>query len=74
VEVGVEYKGVKIKGQRLDLLVENKVVIELKAVKALPDVAQAQTLSYLKATKLKRALLINFGVNRLVDGITRLSM
>jgi GxxExxY protein len=48
--------------------------VELKAVAALPDVAMAQVLSYLKATGLKRGLLINFGVPRLVDGIKRISL
>ena len=74
VEVDVHYKGVTIKGQRVDILVEKEVIIELKAVRTMPEVATAQALSYLKATGLKRALLINFGTARLVDGIKRLSM
>ncbi len=74
VEVDVIYKGHVIKGQRLDLLVAREVVVELKAVAKLPDVATAQALSYLKATGLKRALLLNFGAARLVDGIKRLSL
>ncbi len=74
VEVDVMYKNKIIKGQRLDLLVENKIVVELKAVRKLPEIATAQTLSYLKSTGLKRALLINFGVRRLVDGIKRISL
>ncbi len=74
IEVDVVYKGHVIKGQRLDLLVEGQVVIELKAVAKLPDLALAQVLSYLKATGLKRGLLINFGMPRLVDGIKRISM
>ncbi len=73
VEVDVNYKGKIIKGHRLDLLVKKEVVIELKAVSKLPDVATAQALSYLKATGLKRALLLNFGESRLIDGIKRLS-
>ena len=73
-EVNITYKGHDIQGQRIDILVEQEVVIELKSVSRLPEVAQAQTLSYLKATALKRALLINVGENRLVDGITRLSL
>ena len=73
-EVDVIYKGHVIKGQKLDILVESSVVLELKAVAKLPDVATAQTLSYLKSTGLKRALLINFSQSRLVDGIKRLSM
>jgi GxxExxY protein len=74
VEMDVHYKGVVIKGQILDLLVEGEAVVELKAVSRLPEVAVAQTLSYLKVTKLKRALLINFGEQRLVDGVKRLSL
>ncbi|HUY87411.1 MAG TPA: GxxExxY protein [Pirellulales bacterium] len=74
VEVDVTYKGIIIKGQKLDILVENQVVVELKAVSKLPEVALAQTLAYLKATGLKRALLLNFGEKRLVDGIKRISL
>ena len=74
VDVDVTYKGHTIKGQRIDLLVDGQVVVELKAVARLPEVAQAQVLSYLKATRLKRALLINFGVPRLVDGVKRFVM
>ena len=57
VEVDVNYKGQIIKGQRIDLLVGGEVIIELKAVTHLPEVAVAQALSYLKATGLKRANL-----------------
>ncbi len=73
IAIDVVYKGRVIKGQRLDLLVEQQVIVELKSVTQLPDVALAQVLSYLKATGLKRALLINFGEKRLVDGIRRIS-
>lgn len=72
-EVDVTYKGKIIKGQRLDVLVNDEVVVELKSVSSLPEVAMAQTLSYLKATGLKRALLINFGEKKLIDGIKRIS-
>jgi GxxExxY protein len=74
VEVDVNYKGHIIKGQRIDLLVAGEVIVELKAVTHLPDVAVAQTLSYLKATGLKRALLINFGERKLVNGVKRISL
>jgi GxxExxY protein len=73
-QVDVVYKGKPIKGQRLDLLVAGEVVVEIKSVRKLEDVFVAQTLSYLKSTGLKRALLINFGQERLVDGVKRLSM
>jgi GxxExxY protein len=74
VELDVHYKGHNIKGLRIDLLVEQQVVVELKSVSKLPDVVQAQVLSYLKATGLKRALLINFGLPRLIDGVKRISL
>lgn len=73
-EVAVIYKEVKIKGQRLDLLVNGEVIVEIKSVKTLDDVFAAQVLSYLRCTGLKRALLLNFSVTRLVDGIKRFSL
>jgi GxxExxY protein len=72
--VDVIYKNIVIQGQRLDLLVEEVLVVEIKGVSKLPDVAMAQTLSYLRATGLKRALLINFGERLLKDGIRRISL
>ena len=72
-ELDVIYKGNIIKGLKADLLVENEVIVELKSVSRLPEVAMAQALSYLKATGLKRALLINFGLPKLIDGVKRLS-
>jgi len=74
VAVDVFYKGHVIRGQRIDLLVEGEVVVEIKSLRRLPDVAIAQVLSYLKATRLRRALLINFGEKRLVDGVKRISL
>lgn len=74
VELDVEYKGYIIKGQRIDLLVKDEVVVELNSVSNLPDVAIAQVLSYLKATGLRRALLINFGLPHLVERIKRISL
>lgn len=74
VELDVMYKGKVIKGQRLDLLVENQVVVEIKSLSKLPEVATAQVLSYLKATGLKRGLILNFGASKLIDGIKRISL
>jgi len=73
-EVDVLYKGNKIKGQRLDLLVKGEVLIEVKAVRKLNEVFTSQVLSYLKSTGCKRGLLINFGEARLIDGVKRLSL
>ena len=50
------------------------IVVEIKSVQKLPEVATAQVLSYLKATGLKRALLINFGEAKLIDGVKRISL
>jgi GxxExxY protein len=58
-------------GYRIDLLVENKVVIEIKSVEALNDVHLAQTLTYMKLGNYKLGLLINFNVIKLKDGIKR---
>ncbi len=60
VQVEIHYKGHVLSGQRLDLVVQGEVIVEVKSVRRLPDVALAQVLSYLKATKLKIALVINF--------------
>jgi GxxExxY protein len=69
----VIYKGVKLDcGYRLDLLVEEKVVVELKAVAGIEPVHTAQVLSYLKLSKCKVGLLINFNVKMLKNGIRRL--
>ena len=74
VEIDVVYKDHVIKGQRADLLVAKEVIVELKSVTRLPEVAKAQTLSYLRAANIERALLINFGEQRLVEGINRISL
>jgi len=68
----VIYRGVELDcGYRIDLLVENQVVVELKAVETLEPIHEAQMLSYLKLSKCKVGLLINFNVKVLKDGIHR---
>lgn len=59
-------------GYRIDLLVENKIIIEIKSVDAINDIHLAQTLTYLKLGNYKLGLLINFNVVRLKDGIKRI--
>lgn len=71
-DILVPYKDIQIEGQRLDLLVGGRVIVELKALEAIAPIHQAQLLSYLKATKLRLGLLINFNVSILKDGIKRL--
>jgi GxxExxY protein len=74
VDIDVVYKDRIIRGQKLDLIVADEVVVEIKSLRHLPEVAIAQILSYLKATDLNRGLLINFGEKRLVNGIKRISL
>ena len=72
VGLPVIYDGIKIDlGYRLDLLVEDKVIIELKAVTTVIPLHEAQLLSYLKLSGKRLGLLINFNVILLKDGITR---
>ena len=59
-EIKIKYLGAEIGMHRLDLLVEKKIIIELKAVKEFADIHFAQLRSYLKATGLKTGLLLNF--------------
>ncbi len=69
----IVYKEVKLDhGYRIDLLVEDKLVIELKTVEALTDVHLAQVLTYLKLGEYKLGLLINFNVSKLTNGIRRI--
>ncbi|HUU99400.1 MAG TPA: GxxExxY protein [Bacteroidales bacterium] len=58
-------------GYRIDLLVENMVVVEIKSVEALCDIHMAQILTYLKLSGCKLGLLVNFNVKHLKDGIKR---
>ena|SRR5437588_8016963 len=66
------YEAVKLEcGYRIDLMVEGRLIIEVKAVEALNDVHLAQLLTYLRLSNCKLGLLINFKVARLKDGIKR---
>lgn len=66
------YEEVKLDyGYRIDLLIENSVIVELKTVDQFTDVHQAQILTYMKLSKIKYGLLINFNVKSLKDGIKR---
>ena len=74
VEVPVRFKGIHLEtGFRMDLIVEDTVVVELKAVEVLMPVHQAQVITYLKLTGKPVGLLINFNVPLLKDGIRRLT-
>jgi GxxExxY protein len=67
----VIYRGVDIPGQRVDLIVERVVVVELKSVQRLDAVHRAQVISYMRTTGLRAGLLINFRVPVLRNGIKR---
>jgi GxxExxY protein len=70
----VEYKGVRLDcGYRLDVVVGDKLIVELKAVESLLPIHKAQLLTYLKLTGIKTGLIINFNVSALKDGIQRIS-
>ena len=73
-ELPIEYKNVKLDcGYRLDVIVANNLILELKACESLEPIHEAQLLTYLKLTGIKIGLLINFNVPVLKDGIKRLS-
>jgi len=74
-EIPLTYKGLALEsGFRADLIVENKVLIELKSIDQLLPVHTAQVLTYLKLSNLRTGLLINFNVQLLKNGIKRLSL
>jgi len=72
VPLPLVYEKVKLDvGYRVDLLIDNKFIVELKSVDKLNEVHLAQTLTYLKLSKIKLGLLMNFNVARLKHGIKR---
>ncbi|NEN23939.1 GxxExxY protein [Cryomorpha ignava] len=72
--IAVIWKDIKMNvGFRADLIIENKVIVELKSVAAISPVFPKTLLTYLKITDLKLGLLINFNVSLIKDGITRIA-
>jgi GxxExxY protein len=75
VRLDLKYKDLALDDEfALDLIVEGKVIIELKVVKELAPIHEAQLITYMKLTGCKVGLLINFNVLKLKDGIRRLSL
>lgn len=73
VNVPIKYKGHKLANDlRLDILVEDKVIIELKSVQELQNVFYKQTLTYLRLTGLKLGILVNFNTDMINDNIKRI--
>ena len=74
LKLPIIYQGIQIDaGYRIDMLVEDSVILELKAIERLLPVHEAQLLSYLRMSKLKLGLLINFNQKLLRDGIRRVA-
>jgi len=72
VPLPLQYEGVFIDcAYRADIIVNNKVIIEIKAIKKLDDIHFSQLLSYLKISKMKLGLLINFNETTLIQGLKR---
>ena len=68
----VEYKGMVLEcGYRLDIRVGNELIVELKSVKQIEPIHEAQILTYMKLSGIRRGLMLNFNVTKLKDGIKR---
>jgi GxxExxY protein len=71
----VEYKGVRLDcGYRIDILIDDQLVLELKVADEVKGIHKAQLLTYMKLAQIKAGLLINFNVRRLADGIQRFKL
>ena len=71
-ELGINYKGTTLDcGYRVDFIVENELIIELKAVDKVHPIHEIQLLTYMKLANVKTGLLVNFNVKKLKDGIKR---
>jgi GxxExxY protein len=75
IEGPVEYKGARIEcGYRIDLLIDDMVILDLKSVDQLAPVHDAQLLTYMKLARIRTGLLINFNQQRLIDGLRRFKL
>jgi GxxExxY protein len=70
--IQVSYKGIQLGDNRVDIIVDNRLIVELKAVDEINDIHFAQVKSYLKVTNRILGLLINFNVKMLKDGVHRI--
>ena len=71
IVIDVWYRGEKVGEKKLDFLVEGTVVVELKAVVEFNKIFISQVISYLKATKKRLGIIINFNVKKLIEGVQR---
>ncbi len=73
VPIPIEYNGIKFQeGFRADMIVEGKVIIEIKSVETIQRVHKKQLLTYLRLTEMKLGLLINFGTDLIKNGVSRI--
>ena len=73
VPVPIRYKGLQLyAGYRIDILVQDRIIVELKAIDKIQPIHTAQVLTYLKMTNLKMALILNFNVELMRSGIKRI--
>ncbi len=73
VPVSIEYDGIKFdEGFRADIIIENKVILELKSIESLTKAHNKQVLTYLRLTGCKLGFLLNFGESLMKDGIERI--
>jgi GxxExxY protein len=70
--IKVPFKDIEIAGQRVDLVVDNELIVELKTVNEIAPIIEAILISYLKAARKKAGLILNFKVRRMKDGIRRI--
>ncbi len=69
-EIAVHYKGINLDcGYRADIIVEHKIILELKSVSSLTNIHEAQIMSYMRLANIKKGLLINFNVRLLKEGL-----
>ena len=74
-DLPIVYKEIKLElGYRIDLIIENKLIVELKSIENLLPVHHAQIISYMKLSNIRTGLLINFNVKLLKDGIRRFEL
>ena len=75
VELPILYKNTNIDaGYRLDILITNKLIVELKSVEKLLPIHSAQLLTYMKLSNVSTGLLINFNTTKLINGVKRLNL
>jgi GxxExxY protein len=70
--IAVHYRGHAIPGQRIDLIVENVVLVELKAIARIDSLQEAKVISYLRTTGIRLGLVLNFNCRTLKEGIRRI--